>query len=122
MEIDFNAYVRYGKLDSVDYEVNVEITEEEFARLVESAKTHFRFCDDPDVVDIYDKAYKAALELDVDVLKNLPEELATKMAYYKNISEEDAAKQTYTDEEIAEMLEMDGSRGVGYPSDLEDYF
>lgn len=118
--VTFGAYVRYGKLDSVDYEVEVELTPDEYERLKESAKTHMRMIDDPEISDIYDQAYQAALDLDLDVMRDDKELLAEKMAWHLDISEEEALEREYTDDEIIEMLEDEGIRGISYPDGLED--
>ena len=120
MKTTFRAYVSYGKLDTVEYEVDVDISEEEYRRVVESAKTHMRFSEDPDVGDIYEKAYHAALRLDINVLRDLPEELNEKMTYHLGINKNESEKREYTDDDIAQMLKSEGSRCIGYPEEMED--
>ncbi len=120
MFVTFGAYVRYGKLDSVDYDVEVELTEEEYERVKESSKTHWRMREDDSISDIYDRVYEAALDIDLEVMRDTPELLAEKMAWYLDISEEEALERYFEDEEIIEMLENEGDRGISYPSDLED--
>lgn len=120
MFVTFGAYVRYGKLDSVDYDVEVELTEEEYERVKESSKTHWRMRDDDSISDIYDRVYEAALDIDLEVMRDTPELLAEKMAWYLDISEEEALERFFEDEEIIEMLENEGDRGISYPSNLED--
>lgn len=118
--VTFGAYVSYGKLDSVDYEVEVALTKEEYERLKSSCKDHWRMRDDDAIADIYDQAYQAALDLDLDVMREDEDLLAEKMAWHLDITEEEAKEREYTDEEIIEMLENDGDRGITYPTGLED--
>lgn len=120
MKTTFRAYVSYGKLDTVEYEVDVDISEEEYRRVAESAKTHMRFSEDRDVGDIYEKAYQAALRLDIKVLRDLPDELNEKMAYYLGININESEKREYTDDDIAQMLKSEGYRHIGYPEEMED--
>ncbi len=123
MIVTFGAYVHYGKLDSSDYEVDVDVTEEEFRRVIESAKTHDRFSEDDSVKDIYDKVYAAALALDLNEIKRWPDlyDLADRMASHLGISEEEAETRNFSDEEITEMLENEGIRRVSYPVNIEEY-
>ena len=116
--VTFKGYVSYGKLDSVDYDVDVELTKEEYERLKASCKDHWRMSDDETIADIYNKAYQAALELDIEVMREDEEMLAEKMAWYLGIDEDEALEREYDDDEIAEMLEEEGSRGVTYPDAL----
>lgn len=120
MLVNFGAYVSYGRMDSIDYEVEVELTEEEYERVKESCKTHMRMREDDAISDIYDKVYQAALKLDLDVMKSDKEMLAEKMAWHLGISDEEALEREYTDEEIVAMLESEENRGVSYPHDLEE--
>ena len=120
MLVTFKANVSYGKLDSVSYDVTIDITEEDYERLKASAKEHIRMIDDPEISDIYDEAYQAAIDIDYDVLIGEEDILAEKMAWYLGISEEEAAEREYEYEEIIAMLEAEGERGIGYPADLEE--
>lgn len=118
--VTFCGYVSYGKLDCVDYDVDVLLTEEDYERLKVSAKDHMRMADDPAISDIYNKAYQAALDLDIEVIREDKKRLADRMAWYLGIDVEEAIKREYTDEEIIEMLESEGFRSIGYPSEIED--
>ena len=120
MLITFKGYVSYGKLDSVEYDVDVLISEEDYERLKVSAKNHMRMAEDSAISDIYEKVYQAALNLDVEVLREDEEMLADKMAWYLDLTPEEAAEREYSDEEIEEMFEAEGARSVGYPSEIEE--
>ena len=65
-------------------------------------------------------AYSASLDMDIEVLRDDEELLAEKMAWHLDISEEEASEREYTDEEIIEMLEAEGTRGINYPEDLDE--
>lgn len=62
----FNAWVVFGKLDTGETEVWVDLTEEEIARLEKLRKTPYDERDSFDsceyVSDIYQKVYDAAVE------------------------------------------------------------
>ena len=76
--------------------------------------------EDDEIADIYDMAYSASLDMDIDVLRDDEDLLAEKMAWHLDISEEEASEREYTDEEIIEMLEAEGTRGINYPEDLDE--
>lgn len=66
----FKGYASFGKLDSCDIETEIELSDEDFARL-EAEKDHgyFRMSEAADLEDIYDTVYwkmyeemKASLE------------------------------------------------------------
>lgn len=118
--VTFGAYVSYGKMDSVDYEVDIELTKEEYERLKVSCKNHWRMRDDDAVADIYSRAYQAALDIDLDVMRSDEDMLAERMAWYLGITEEEARENEYTDEEIIAMLESEGDRGITYPDGIEE--
>lgn len=120
MYVTFPGYVRFGKLDGTDFEVDVELTDEEYERLKASRKTHWDMDEDDEIADIYDMAYSASLDMDIDVLRDDEDLLAEKMAWHLDISEEEASEREYTDEEIIEMLEAEGTRGINYPEDLDE--
>lgn len=77
-KITFGAYISFGKCDSVDWEFDFEVTEEEHNRLLEAAKEYFDFNEAEEVADIYAKVYDVAvtqatkdcLENDAEGIKN----------------------------------------------------
>ena len=120
MKVAFCAYVNYGYLESVDYEVEVELTKEEYARVRNSAEEYMRMSEDESIADIYQKVYQAALQLDLKVMREDKSALAEKMEAYLKIPYADAFEREYSDEEIIDMLEHEGSRGIGYPEEFEE--
>ncbi len=120
MLVGFNASVTYSRLYGITYEVDVELTDEEYERLKESSKNHVRMAEDETVSDIYAKAYRVALGLDTQMLRDDPKSLAEKMAWYCGITVAEAAHRQYSDEEIASMLEKEGQRSIGYPPEFEE--
>lgn len=69
--ITFGAYISFGKLDSVDWEFEFEVTKEEYDRLIESAKEYFDFNEAKEVADIYAKVYDVAVsQATKDCLEN----------------------------------------------------
>ena len=61
----------FGKGDSWDNEIDVELTNKDAARLEESARkeSRWRLDEDPEIDDIYDKVYKAAYKQEI---RNIP--------------------------------------------------
>jgi len=66
----FSYYISFGKLDSADCELEMELEDEEVARLVEAYRkdSSRSFKDIPELEDIYDEVYCAAVEQEKDVL------------------------------------------------------
>lgn len=118
MKVRFTAWINDGHHMTNDWEVPMEITEEEYQRLLKSAKTHSRFVEDDEVRDIYDKAYRTMLEEDLEFMDE--EDLIEKMADYLDISEEEAEEREFEDDEILEMLDWEGIRNLGYPVEIQD--
>lgn len=60
MLVTFDCWCNFGKGDSGESYVEVEITEEEYARLKEAEDSGEEFCDCEAVADIYKKVYALA--------------------------------------------------------------
>ena len=74
--ITFGAYTSFGKCDSVDWEFDYEVTEEEYNRLIEAAKEYYDFDEAEEVADIYSKVYEAAvIQATKDCIENDPESI-----------------------------------------------
>ena len=59
--VTFCAYTTFCPCDSVDWELDFEVTEEEYQRLVAaSEENEFPYAEE--VADIYEKVYKAAVK------------------------------------------------------------
>lgn len=118
MKIKFPAWLSYGRHDYTDWDVEVDITEEEYQRLVQSAKENNTFDADETVRDIYDKVFDAMLDVELEVLE--PEDIVDRMASFRGISFEEADNQEFEYDEIKEMLQWEGGYGVGYPESFGD--
>ncbi len=104
----------FGKGDSWDNTIDVELTNKDAARLEESARkeSRWRLDEDPEIDDIYDKVYKAAYRQEI---KNIPDFILDELRrdYYngsKRVSNLKLAK---------EYLE-DTSFHVSYPEELQE--
>lgn len=54
----FKGYASFGKLDTCDIETEVELSDEDFARIeAEKGKGYFRMSEAADLEDIYDTVY-----------------------------------------------------------------
>lgn len=62
MLVTFNYSISFGKWDGADSAVEMEITEEEFARLTEAQDSGEDFEDCELVADIYERVYELADE------------------------------------------------------------
>lgn len=65
--VTFGCYVTFGKLASSDWEEDIELSENEYGRLIATMKesilnTGDDFCDSEDIKDIYDKVYEIVVE------------------------------------------------------------
>ena len=99
-----------GKGDSWDGTIDMELSEEDYARVVASAKKGFwHMCDDEEISDIYDRIYAKAVDDNIRYQRDMIEE------YREDYDlPEDA-----TDREVIETyLEYQNCR-IGYPYDLD---
>lgn len=117
--VAFIAYVNFGKCDDASYDVEVKLTDEEYNRVKQSMEEYECMNEDESISDIYEKVYKAALNMDIEALRDDKKYLAERMEEHLDISYEDAFAREYTDEEITDMLE-ENHRSVNYPDLLED--
>lgn len=60
--ITFSAGTIFGKGDSVDWDLDYEVTQEEYNRLKSAFKRYYVFDESEDVSDIYENVYQAAVD------------------------------------------------------------
>ena len=60
--ITFACGTIFGKLDSVDWDLDYEVTQEQYDRLVAAFKKDYIFDESDDVSDIYEDVYDAAVD------------------------------------------------------------
>ena len=68
MLFPLECWCSFGKGDSGDSYIEMEVTEEEYARLEAARQSGKEFCDCAEVADLYDRAYELA---DEDATGNL---------------------------------------------------
>ena len=108
----FPYYYSFGKGDSVDCELDIELTDEQAARLEASAKEEYRFrlYEDDKIKDICDEVCSIILEHDKQIIREDPFTVAD----YFDVPEGDVT------EELIEQYFEKISMGVNYPEKLQD--
>ena len=118
MEVYFTASIKEGRFSTNDWEFPMEISDEEYQRLKKSARDHVRFVENELVSDIYEKAYNAMLNNELENME--ADDIAERMANYLKISVEEAEERQFEASKIINMLKWEGSRSVGYPAEIEE--
>ena len=122
-----------GKGDTWDYDLDVELTDEEAERLEESARKEPRWHldEDPEISDIYDKVYDAAYENELSNVDEVFIEEEREIYFDDNENWEEPEyceeqkcwikrAKPITDRELA-IRYLDGiSINVCYPHELQD--
>ena len=99
-----------GKGDTWEGIIDVELSEKEYARVVESSKKGFwHMCDDDEISDIYDKIYAQVVDATIENEQDMIDE-------YREDYElpEDASDR----EVIESFLDCQDCR-ISYPSDID---
>jgi hypothetical protein len=102
MELTFNFGIVFGKGDSNDWEELVEVTEEEYNRLVDASRSGEDFCRCKAVKDIYDRIYDIA---DLSATESLKE-------YDPDLVEDYADDEDFRASDIYEII-------VNYPIEIK---
>lgn len=108
-EYTFTAYCRFGKGDSGESEVEVELTDEEAKRLEfygTQADIYYNdFYNSKELKDIYDKVYAIAVD-----------QMTEEMREYGDFDEDEAEKISDPNWKVDDMYAC----GVNFPWDFED--
>ena len=120
MIVSFPYYVSFGKLDSVDCEIDVELTEAETKILFDSAckEKYDRLGEDEATEAIYEKVYSAIMQEQYQLLLD-DESLKDELGEYLELDEKEIETYKFTIEEIEEYLTEYLSLGILYPEDLD---
>lgn len=74
ISMQFDCWMNWGKGDSTDWEIEVDVTEEEYERLKEVAVEGLEFDEAESVKDIYNRVYKLIVdEATVNLLEEDPD-------------------------------------------------
>lgn len=109
----------FGKLDSWDGANEVELTDEEAARLEASARKEprWRLDEDPEINDIYEKVYEFLYNHDIEeVMKD--EDLLEELR--EDYESEDEDEEPLSDRELAEEYMDNTTFNVCYPEELQN--
>ena len=107
----------FGKGDSWDGENEVELTDEEAARLEASARKEPRWHldEDPEIDDIYEKVYAFLYNHDIETLMNDKYWIEERRS-----DREYEGKEPISDREMAEEYMDETSFNVCYPEELQE--
>lgn len=112
----FPYYISFGKGDSVDCEISIELTEEDAARLVASANEggRFRLSEDERIKDIYDMVFTAIMDREKQALMDDPEPVEDALSWEDDYDPDAEITEEQIDAYLDE-LDMD----VNYPEELQ---
>ena len=112
----FPYYISFGKGDSVDCEISIELTEEDTARLVASAKEggRFRLSEDERIKDIYDMVFTAIMDREKQALMDDPEPVEDALSREDDCDPDAEITEEQIDAYLDE-LDID----VNYPEELQ---
>ena len=113
----FPYYISFGKGDSVDCEITIELTDEDAARLVTSANEggRFRLREDESIEDIYDAVFTAIMDREKQALMDDPEPVEDALSWEDDYDPDAEITEEQIDAYLDE-LDMD----VNYPEELQE--
>ena len=99
--LTFGCVMHYGKLDASDWEEDVELTDEEYDRLVEAMRDAISegsedFFGCKEIEDIYYKVYDQVVDIATENMKNYEPELIEEY-----LEEEDEAEEDFRADDIS---------------------
>ena len=112
----FPYFISFGKEDSVDCEISIELTDEDAARLVTSANEggRFRLSEDDRISDIYDAVFTAIMDQEKQALMEDPEPVADALSWEEDFDPDEDITEEQIDAYLDD-LEMD----INYPEELQ---
>ena len=115
-QFTFPYYISFGKNDSVDCEITIELTDEDAARLVTSANEggRFRLSEDERIEDIYDAVFTAIMDREKQALMDDPEPVADALSWEEDFDPDADITEEQIDDYLDD-LEMD----INYPEELQ---
>jgi len=118
----FPYYISFGKGDSSDNKIEIELTEKEAERLVDSLTKQYRLrlSEDENIADIYDKVLEQVIQVEIESLRGDDEYMREVVGEYLELDEAEIEKYDFSDEEITEYLTDYLEIGVNYPEEIQE--
>lgn len=116
-EYTFPYYVSFGKNDSVNCEIDIELSDEDADRLEKSAheEPRFRLDEDDKIGDIYDMVYQTIIDQEKDSLLDDPSPVEDTLSWDEDYDPDVGVTEKDIDAYLDEL-----SFGVNYPEELQE--
>ena len=108
--LTFKAYTEFGKCDSVSWELDYEVSEEQYQALINAAKNGIEFSDAEELGDLYDDVYAEAVAIDTQ--NQLEYNYDVVEEYIEDFVAEGNAAEDWQSDEVYMI-------GVNYPAEIE---